>query len=311
VSLILDVMGLAHVGKVLGEGRGSAHSTQDSRAEGGADRQKVLLFRCGDGHRLAVPLVLVDRLEEFASSRIESAGQRTVVQYRGRILPLIQLGDHVESIRDYPSTTGEKVQVIVFSQGAIRFGVLVEEIVDIVEEAVTVRARSGTAGLLGSVVIGGQVTDFIDVRYLIGRIESEAVSYSSDGDTQARVLVVDSSAFARGLLRGDLEMAGHRVMEASDARDALERLGRDSFDVVVASLDLPDAGAQELLKKLRDTPEFAHIPTIGLSDEGPGQSPALSACNESRNKRDREAVLESVARLARSVAREEWAEVAG
>src|SRR5690606_32694293 len=178
------------------------HSTPDSRAEGEADRQKVLLFRCGGGHRLAVPLALVDRLEEFASSRIESAGQRTVVQYRGRILPLIQLGDHVESIRDYPSTLGDKMQVIVFSQGATRFGVLVEEIVDIVEEAVSIRARSDSAGLLGAVVVGGQVTDFIDVRYLIGRIQSEVVSHNSWGEGQARVLVVDASAFARGLLRG-------------------------------------------------------------------------------------------------------------
>jgi len=304
VALILDVMGLAHAGKVLGDGRGSAQSRLDPRVEGEADRQKVLLFRCGEGHRLAVPLALVDRLEEFPRERIESAGSRTVVQYRGRILPLIQLGDHVESVGDYPSATGDKVQVIVFSEGATRFGVLVEEIVDIIEEAISIRAHSDSAGLLGAVVIGGQVTDFIDVRHIISRVKGEAVSHSSAAGSPTRVLVVDASPFARGLLRGDLEMAGHRVVEAFDATDALERLGRDQIDVVVSSLDLPEFGSYELLKRLRQTPELTHIPALGLSEDGMPADPLSQqgpAFDELRSKKDREAVLDSVARLARSI----------
>lgn len=312
VALILDVMGIAHAGNMIGEGRDSTDSSPETRMEGEADRQKVLMFRCGDGHRLAVPLVLVDRLEEFPRDRIESAGPRSVVQYRGRILPLIQLGDHVDSVGDYPSTNDEKIQVVVFSEGATRFGVLVEEIVDIVEEAISIRARSDSTGLLGSVVIGGQVTDFIDVRHLIARVESDTAASSSDSDERTRVLVVDSSAFARGLLRGDLEMVGHRVVEANDAKDAVDRLGRDAIDVVVSCLSLPDAGSRELLRKLRQTPEFSHIPTLGLSDksvDSDEQPQDDLVFDELRNKKDRDAVLDSVARLARSVSRTEAVEV--
>jgi CheY-like chemotaxis protein len=89
-------------------------------------------------------------------------------------------------------------------------------------------------------------------------------------------LVVDASPFARGLLRGDLEMAGHRVVEASHAAAALERLGRDHIDIVVSALDLPECGSYELLKRLRQTPELTHIPALGLSqDEAPG-GPAVA-----------------------------------
>ena len=107
-------------------------------------------------------------------------------------------------------------------------------------------------------------------------------------------------------------MAGHRVVEAVDARDAIERLGRDQIDVVVSSLDLPEFGSQQLLKKLRQTPEFTHIPAVGLSDEsspvdaGPPSAPAF---DELRNKKDRAAVLESVARLVHSVSEAEMVEV--
>ena len=38
--------------------------------------------------RMAIPLAVVARLEEFASADLESSGGRDVVQYRGEILPL-------------------------------------------------------------------------------------------------------------------------------------------------------------------------------------------------------------------------------
>jgi two-component system chemotaxis sensor kinase CheA len=142
-------------------------------------------------------------------------------------------------VGDYVSATGDKVQVIVFSEGTTRFGVLVQEIVDIIEEAISIRAHSDSAGLLGSAVIGGQVTDFIDVRHIISRVQGQAVCHSSAEGS--RVLVVDASPFARGLLRGDLEMAGHRVVEASHAAVALERLGRDHIASSSAPSIFPSA----------------------------------------------------------------------
>jgi hypothetical protein len=40
---------------------------------------------------VAIPLDTVTRLEEFPRDRIEHAGSREVVQYRGQILPLVRL----------------------------------------------------------------------------------------------------------------------------------------------------------------------------------------------------------------------------
>lgn len=299
VALILDVTGLAHMGRVLDDNRRPAQAGPLPRAESEADRQKVLLFHCGAGRRLAVPLALVDRLEEFPSERIESADSQTVIQYRGGILPLIRLGEHVDGMSDYPAATRDKVQVIVFSDGPTRFGVVAEKIVDIIEEAIAIRVRSDSAGLLGSAVVGGQVTDFIDLRHIISRVRGQAPSHSNAEGSLARVLVVDPSAFARALLRGELEMAGHRVVEANRLADALERLGREPIDIVVSSLDLPDRGSYELLKRMRQTPEFRHIPALGLSEnEGPLQTPAF---DELCSKKDHDAVLDSVMRLTRSV----------
>jgi len=78
---------------VLNDHRDSA------RAEGGSsssDRldelESMLIVDPGDGTRIAIDLSTVARLEEFAASNIERSRHSKVVQYRGQIMPLIQLG---------------------------------------------------------------------------------------------------------------------------------------------------------------------------------------------------------------------------
>ncbi len=56
-----------------------------------ADRQAVLLFARHDGGRMAIPLSMVARLEEFPRSALERVGPQDVVQYRDEILPLVNV----------------------------------------------------------------------------------------------------------------------------------------------------------------------------------------------------------------------------
>jgi len=74
VALILDVLGLAERACVLSTDRGEVKSEADARGPAEDLSQLLLLFRSGNFTRLAVPLSLVARLEEFPQSRIERAG---------------------------------------------------------------------------------------------------------------------------------------------------------------------------------------------------------------------------------------------
>src|SRR5690606_17610071 len=49
----------------------------------------MLVFRAGTGGNKAVPLSLIARLEEADLSTAEFAGERTVIQYRGGLMPLV------------------------------------------------------------------------------------------------------------------------------------------------------------------------------------------------------------------------------
>ena len=54
----------------------------------------LLLFRAGDATPKAVPLGLIARLEDVERERIENAGGRPLVQYRGKLMPLVPLSGH-------------------------------------------------------------------------------------------------------------------------------------------------------------------------------------------------------------------------
>ncbi|HEY2783779.1 MAG TPA: chemotaxis protein CheA, partial [Fimbriiglobus sp.] len=92
VALILDVVGLAHGANILAEtsGRTAAKSNSDA-GRSTAVGAPLLIFVTTGGERMAVPLTLVSRLEEFPRAALERSGGRKVVQYRDEILPLVDV----------------------------------------------------------------------------------------------------------------------------------------------------------------------------------------------------------------------------
>lgn len=171
VALILDVVGVAQHANIVSETRDRTIIESKNRGADDADqRQSLLLFSVGANHRMAIPLALAARLEEFPVSQIEHTGAQEVIQYRGQILPLIRVADHVAGTGGAAAAT-ETLQVVVYSENGRSVGLVVGEINDIVDEAITIRRNSGAPGLLGSVVVHDKITDLLDVRGLVRSAE--------------------------------------------------------------------------------------------------------------------------------------------
>ncbi len=307
VALILDVLGIGQRSGVLAEFREQARAVAEQKAHAGMEQQRLLLFRAGSFERLAVPLSLVARLEEFPRSSIERAGGCDVVQYRDRILPLVPLQSVLEP--GQPVTeAADPAQVIVFNDGDRSVGVMVDQIIDVAEEAVTVRQKTVRPGLLGSAVVGKHVADFLDLNYVIRTAAGDWFQHANDAPSGKTVLIAEASAFSRGLIRRGLDMAGYRVVEAANLDQAIRGLELHKVDVLVTALDLPPDGSTGLLASINLRPEWQSIPIMGLADSpeqaiaARGPSMAFQDCQE---KFDREAMLESVARLAAALASSE------
>ncbi|OGS41836.1 MAG: two-component system response regulator [Euryarchaeota archaeon RBG_16_62_10] len=75
----------------------------------------------------------------------------------------------------------------------------------------------------------------------------------------ARILVVDDSEFMRKVLRNILEAGGHRVSEAKNADDALDRFLKEGADVITMDIVMPDKDGIEAVKRLKEVDKKAKI----------------------------------------------------
>jgi two-component system chemotaxis sensor kinase CheA len=180
VALVLDPVGLAQRANVISGARGRALGEHESSADiAGIESHALLLFAPTGGGRMAVPLAHVARLEEFPRSRVEPLGKQLVVQYRGEILPLLDISAELASLAVRPSSIildpvapTDVVSVVVYDAGAERIGLIVSAILDIVNDPLTVRALANRAGVLFTAVVHDQVTEFVDVAALIAATQS-------------------------------------------------------------------------------------------------------------------------------------------
>ncbi len=264
VALILDVLGIGERSGVLSQSQEQVRGSAARTARADTEEQSLLLFRAGPFERLAVPLSLVARLEEFPAAQIERAGGAQVVQYRNRILPLVQLETLLCPRSDGEAQVADPAQVIVFRDGDRSLGVVVDQILDIAEDSITVRQRTGRNGLLGSAVVGKRVADFLDLDYVFAA-SAAAWSQGTAGTQGKTVLVADASAFVRAMMRNRLEMAGYRVLEAGSVEDSIRRLERQPADTVLAGPALLE-GEQGLRAVLRQRTEWESLPVIAIGE---------------------------------------------
>ncbi len=303
VALILDALGVAQLSGVLGEARETGR-TEDHKPEARAsrDRQRLLLFRAAGAERLAVPSSLVARLEEFPRAQIEHAAGTKVVQYRGKILPLVELGPILGNTSSAPVNENHPVQVVVIADGDRTVGVEVDQILDIVEEQISGTQMTDRPGLLCSAIVGEKVTDFLDLRAVIKAGEQVGLNSLQSSASAAKatsVLLVEDQVFSRGLLRSYLEMAGYSVTEACEPSDACEKLARNDFDLVAVSLDLSEDGAFEVLDHLRKGVGEPSLPALALTRSGEQRPPVdgRARFDEYQEKFDRLAVIRSIEKL--------------
>lgn len=309
VALILDVPGIGQLSGVLVESRAERRDEKAQRAAPTSNRQRLLLFRAGSFERLAVPLSLVSRLEEFPAQVLEWADGKRVVQYRERILPLVWLQEILEPGVGQPEETNP-VQVVVFGTEERCVGIVVDRIIDIIEETVSMRRRSRPRrGLLGSCVVGKKVADFIDLQAILRIAEEDVLN---EGSAQpATLLLADSSAFNRALLRNQLEMAGYRVLEACTPSELLQQIEAETVSVLVAGVDLlaADPTTLDRVRRSLATTEVRMIGLVNNAGEIEQRRALYPEFDDYQVRFESEAMLRSVERLAQSLDRKSQAVV--
>ncbi|MBL8716135.1 MAG: chemotaxis protein CheA [Myxococcales bacterium] len=168
VALILDVLGIAQRANVVSSSKDRKREGADTDlATGTEDKQALLLVRVGADMRMAIPLAMVARLEELPRRGVERAGRHQVVQYREQLLPLVDVATVVGASAADQGDADAPLQVVVHARNGRRVGLVVEQIVDIVEDFVRIERPFAQRGIVGATVVEGRVTNLLDVEGVI------------------------------------------------------------------------------------------------------------------------------------------------
>jgi len=264
VIMILDPNGIAgSTGEIVGGSQATAEASaaRDLHAE---DRQSLLVFRAGGNDLKGVPLALVARLEEIEVGQIEHSHGKPVVQYRGKLMPLVTIDG------SFDVKTEGRQPVLVFADRDRSMGLVVDEIVDIVEERLRVELSVDQPGLIGTAVVSGKATDIIDAGFYLTQAWGDwfgSPDQEFQGEAEGkRILLVDDSPFFRNLLTPLLSVAGYEVISVDSADKALSlRESGDNFDAIISDIEMPGMNGFDFAQAVRAEGRWVKIPMVALS----------------------------------------------
>jgi two-component system chemotaxis sensor kinase CheA len=264
VIMILDPNGVARGAGITAEGRAEEQQATITAAGIRSDSStSLLLFRAGDQTPKAVPLGLVARLEDIPVERIEMSGGTPVVQYRGQLMPMVPIAGHWE-----PPASGRQA-VLVFTEGQRSMGLMVDEILDVVEEPLVIQPGSDRLGYLGSAVISERVTDVIDTVYWLSHAGGDwfrGDRKSSSFSQKPRLLLIDDSPFFRHLVVPALSAAGFDVTAVEGPAEALRlRDAGVEFEALISDIEMPEMDGLSFARNVRASGAWMRLPLVALS----------------------------------------------
>jgi two-component system, chemotaxis family, sensor kinase CheA len=165
IALILDPSGIARRAGIRGQ-EGPSHTPAEvAPTRTVVQEPSLLICQLLSQRRVAIPLDAVERLEELHSDRIENGGGRLMVQYRGGIMPLLDLSAILEGQSMDPTGTFRVVVHERASQPPV--GILVPKVVEVLRPEGPLRPIHATGPIRHVAVADGMLVDVLDMNAML------------------------------------------------------------------------------------------------------------------------------------------------
>jgi len=196
--LLLDCAGMAHAAH-LDFTRNVSHAYDEVEAEAATPGTPALLFCDLDGVRRAVPLGIVDRVEQVDAGSVRHSGGQLRITIENRILPLVVQGEY---------NLAKRLNVLRLKDGESEVAYVIDEAMDIVmlpDEIVPAKAAGPVAGV---VLLDGDQVELLDAYWVFGE-------YAGDEGEEVQpvcLLADDHDGWMTAFVQPLLEGAGYRVV---------------------------------------------------------------------------------------------------
>lgn len=246
-----------------------------------SDAQEFLVFRVNAEGKYAIPLCLVNRLEEFSQDQIEYSGNQRVVRYRNSILPLISLNSSLQYEEPKITSNDNNISVIVSQKNNQSFGIQVDQIEDVIviEDSIDDRLKD-RSGIYGNVVCEDEVIVVVDALQVMDQEllrlgasplevrESKVSNRPAKSQTKSKILLAEDTPFFRRQLLKILTRAGYEVVTVDDGQKAFEKLQSSSeneYQLILTDIEMPQMTGFELATEVRKLDRYKDISMVAIT----------------------------------------------
>jgi two-component system, chemotaxis family, sensor kinase CheA len=269
---------------------------------------RVLLARVADS-TLALPINAIVRTGRTQCDALVSLEGHRNVSFEGRMTRLLELGAILE-LPVQNSTQNPWLTFVVIGEGRDRLALVVDELIG-AREVVLKRLGWPLAGLpqfAGAAVLdSGVLVPILNLEVIRDQAASRRVRFKAaespaKARSSARILVVDDSITTRTLERSILEAAGFETLAAENGRIALEVLRRETVDLVLSDVEMPELDGFGLISAIRRDAKLQHLPTILVTSLGAEEHKSRGAAAGAdayivKGEFDQGMLLETIGRL--------------
>lgn len=295
IAIVLDLKSLASAA-AADDRLGMERGTETAEAVG-SDTTSLLRFAAGRYRMAAVPIELVQRIERIEPQQLELVGSRSVFRFGEELVPLVDVDAAFVAALDRPRPA------LLFADAGRRFGLLVDEIHDVVEAEVELTIEPDAPTILGAGYFAGASCVMLDIGHFVNTVFGGwfgADRAASRARRSTRLLLVDDSRFFRSLLTPILENRGFEVVAVESAREALQCLDRgERFHVVISDLEMPDMDGFAFAEACRA--RGLEMPLVALSSRTTPEDRARTRSvgfDDHVAKLDRAHLFETISRFA-------------
>ncbi len=221
------------------------------------------------------PMHFLDGTLRVKREHLQTDRGMPLVQFQQEMIPVYSLGDLLgfDTRMGWPQQNGY-LMILVASYSQQRVGLVVDKVLR-EEEVVTktfgyplagqVRLVSGSTLLRGEEI--GLILNVIELFEEIRRKQTRAPEIISPVGEKKKisVMVVDDSLTSRIVQRNVLEQAGYQVDLSENGIEALEKVEKKDYAILMVDIEMPGMNGFELTKRLRANPKTKRIPVIIIS----------------------------------------------
>lgn len=233
----------------------------------------VLFVQVGE-ERLCLTASNVVRAFTVEAAQLREVAGRPAIVVEDEVLPFASVASMLFSAPERPPAEGELVLVL---RGRGQTAALaVDRVLD--ERVQAVMPLKGLLAryphLSGATPMSdGELALVLSAPHLVATVHGRelrlnAVASRRTEARRKRVLVVDDSPLTRELLVQLLESAGYQVVQAVDGAQAMDVLARETADIVVTDLEMPQVDGLELTRRLKAHATWRALPVVIVTTRG-------------------------------------------